>query len=277
MGTLFVFILAEAINLGQDWEQGTTGENVNPFKIDAYPQGSQMEVWVLGGPGGKTPYQALYSLQKPRDLRFTQRGNTKLLDLSIGESGTWAIDSYRKLQKYDSDTNTWLSVQTEEKWRQVESSSPEKTVYLIEFDQGYLYYLTWDKINYQLTNTEFRVQDISSSSYRTYVIIEGDVGQDDNLKYFDSPPENQNIKGWVDNWMTANGIKTFKLSVGFDWSIAYLNPDQTMSIGQPLTLEDEKSLPWTWMKDPIKLSDFTAGPVYFGIYGDNIYIKRGLF
>ena len=117
MGTLFVFILAEAINLRQDWEQGTTGENVNPFKIDAYPQGSQMEVWVLGGPGGKTPYQALYSLQKPRDLRFTQRGNTKLLDLSIGESGTWAIDSYRKLQKYDSDTNTWLSVQTEEKWR----------------------------------------------------------------------------------------------------------------------------------------------------------------
>ena len=77
--------------------------------------------------------------------------------------------------------------------------------------------------------------------------------------------------------MTANGIKTFKLSVGFDGSIAYLNPDQTMSIGQPLTLEDEKSLPWTWMKDPIKLSDFTAGPVYFGIYGDNIYIKRGLF
>ena len=140
-----------------------------------------------------------------------------------------------------------------------------------------MYYLTWDKINYQLTSTEHRVQDISSSSYRTYVIIEGDVGQDDNLKYFDSPPGNQNIKGWVDNWITANGISTFKLSVGFDGSMAYLKPDQTVSIRQPLTLGNEKSLRWTWVKDTIKLSDFTAGPVYFGIYGDNIYIKRGLF
>jgi len=255
---------------------------VLPYKIDTFPRpdSEEIEVWVLGGLFGNEAYQGYYNPKgRASDINFIKRDTTNeagvnaFKDITIGESGVWALDEIHRAVYFNKDTKTWNLIpdgpEGKISWKYIESGSPN-VVYGIELNEGKLYFRSGITPEIpqgtKWINTGIKAEQVSTNPFVTYIIT-----TDNEFKSFTSAPTSSNLKTWVTSLVTHNQAIPNKLSVGFGNSMVYLDDKNILFVRDPLLLKNEQfGSIWEWNKLGVPLSDVSAGPVVFGIFKDKL-------
>lgn len=210
------------------------------------------------------------------EVKFELKGNVKLSDLSIGESGVWAIDLDGRARFFDKTTKDWMVIPKDDRvWKSIESASPYGTVFAIDSATNELYFrdgiAQGNSLGNEWVGTGVNILQVSSGPYITYAVLD-----DGQLRSFSMPPSKLNLKTWISSWKITDKNIENKLSVGFDGSLVYLNSDNYLVQRNPLTLNhEEDDSKWIWQMNNIPLTDVSAGPFIIGISADDLVIKPG--
>lgn len=263
--------------LPEKWDR--IKNNVNtPYKIDAYPKEDKIDVWVLGGLNGRIPYQGTYDINGDDEVKFERRGDVELKSISVGESGVWGI-GYKDLKAryFDRVTKKWQTIPNDGKnWEVIESASPINNVYAIDYEFSELYFrdgISGDNpVGTKWVYIGLSATQISSGSHATYLVTD-----DGALKSFSEPPTSNKLKTWLSGLKSYLNEVSNTFSVGFGGVVAFLDEDNDVVERNILLPKDElNDKIWIWgLNRGVGASDISAGPVIFGIVGNDIIAKKG--
>lgn len=276
------------IQIPQNWKVIGQDKIISPYKVDVFPRqnSNDLEVWVIGGLLRNEAYQGFYNPNsRTTNMQFLKRDKDEqgrsspgIKEISVGESGVWAVDGERNARYYDRATQRWLEIpdvnSNSLKWRTIESAS-QNNVYAIKLLENELYFragITDDNPRgTKWIKTGVRAFQVSSSPYITYI-----MSPNNELNSFTMLPTEDNIKTLVTSLKTHDVKIVNKLSVGFDNTLIYLDDINRLRERDKLSLDDEQfDSKWRWQTyDNIKLTDVSSSPILFGIMGNKIVIKQ---
>ena len=226
-------------------------------------------MWLLGGINGRNPHYGIFNPLN-NNLKIEQKGNLDFIDLSVGESGVWAVqESTGAPYHYLYSENKWLKVPSNIRFKMIESASPIHTVYAIEESENKLYFLNGvspqNPAGTDWIYIPAKVMSILSTPLKTYVKM-----ADGKWKMFHSTSIGPDLYSWVSSWENVkwDSFRMPKVSAGFDGSVVYASKD-----GLHYLENADEPISKNYLLNSSKVVDFSAGPVVFAIVGQNIYSK----
>ncbi|XP_065639868.1 cubilin isoform X2 [Hydra vulgaris] len=241
----------------------------NPTKIDTYPRENKIDIWILGGEKGQTPYYGIFD-PISSNFKIEKMGNFNFFDLSVGESGVWAIEENTGTPyHYLHSDNKWLKVSSNFRAKIIESASPAHTVYAIEDSENKLYLRNGispqNPLGTDWTHIPVKVKSILSTPLKTYVKM-----VDDKWQMFYSSAIQSDLYSWISSWEKVkwDTYSMSKVSAGFDGSVVYASRNGLHNFKQTSELNNQD-----YLLNSQKVVDFSAGPVIFAIVGQYVYSK----